>query len=109
MTFLILTYIFVMAAKKPIFFREKGLKFLSKLRNSDFCQKFDIFCWFFHCSSLNSRRTAKRQTVLSSLLNMLTIVITFMKIYFLSNFRFFCKGVHHLFLRKMAKMKNFQV
>jgi len=106
MTFLILTYIFVMAAKKLNFYGEKGLKLLSKIQNSDFCQKSDIFLRFFHRSSAKSRRTAKRPTVLSSLLNMLTILITFRKIYFLTNFLNFCKGCI-TFLREMAKIKNF--
>jgi len=71
---------------------KKGLTFLSKIQTSDFCQKFDIFFWFFHRSSAKSRRTDKRPTVLKSLLNMLTILITFWKIYFLTNFLNFCKG-----------------
>jgi len=57
-------------------------------------------------SSAKSRRTDKRPTALSSLLNMLTILITFRKIYFLTNFLIFC---YITFLRKMAKIKNFQV
>jgi len=87
---------------------KKGLEFLSKIQNSDFCQKFEIFFRFFHRSSAKSRRTAKRPTVLNSLLNMLTILITFWKIYFLTNFLNFCRGFI-TFLRKMAKIKNFQV
>jgi len=39
---------------------------------------------------------------------MLTILITFRKIYFLTNFVDFCRG-DITFLRKMAKIKNFQV
>jgi len=39
---------------------------------------------------------------------MLTILITFWKIYFLTNFLNFCRGFI-TFFRKMAKIKNFQV
>jgi len=53
-------YIFVMAAKKLNFYGEKGLKFLSKIQNSDFCKKWTFFFQFFHRSSAKSRRTAKR-------------------------------------------------
>jgi len=53
---------------------KKGLPFLSKIQNSNFCQKFDIFIRFFHRSSAKSRRTAKRPTVLNSLLNMLELI-----------------------------------
>jgi len=70
----------------------KGLKVLSNIQNSDFCQKFDIYFLFFNRSSAKSRRTAKRPTVLNSLLNMLTIHITFWKIYFLTNFLNLCRG-----------------
>jgi len=94
--------------KNRFFLAKKGFTFLSKIQNSDFCQKCEIFFWFFHRSSANSRRTAKRPTVLSSLLNMLTILISFTKIYFLTNFCNFCKGLHHIFLRKMGKIENFQ-
>jgi len=108
MTCLNLTYIFVMAAKKPHFFGEKkGFKIFSKIRNSDFCQKCDIFFRFFHRSLAKSRRTAKIPTVLSSLHNMLTILITFIKINFLTSFRIFGKGVYRLFFRKKSKIKNF--
>jgi len=108
MTFLILTYTFVMAAKKQNFYGEK--------KSSNFCRKFEIlifnknatFFRFFHSSSTKIRRTAKRPTVLSSLLNMLTILITFRKIYFLTKFIIFCRGCI-TFLRKMEKIKNFQV
>jgi len=107
MTFLILTYTFVMAAEKLNFFRKKmGSNFFLKIQNSVFCRKCDIFFRFFHCSSAKLRRTAKRPTVLSNLLNMLTILIIFRKIYFLINFLIFCGGCI-TFLRKMAKMKNF--
>jgi len=58
-------------------------------------------------AALCPNRTAKRPTVLSSLLSMLTILIIFRKIYFSNNFRIFCKGLHHLFLRKMSKIKIF--
>jgi len=64
-----------MAAKKGHFYGEKRGKILSKIQNSDFCQKFYIFFRFFHRSSAKSKRTAKRPTVLSSLLNMLTILL----------------------------------
>jgi len=76
---------------------------------SDFCQKCETFFRFFNRSLVKSRRTAKRPTVLSSLLDLLTIPITLREIYFLTNSSIFCKGVHHLFLRKMEKIKNFQV
>jgi len=42
--------------------------------------------------------TAKRPTVLSSLLQMLSIHITLRKIYFLTQFLIFCKGVHRFLL-----------
>jgi len=90
MTFLILTYTFLLAAKKTEFFLSKKrvevvvknakLRFLSKMRN---------FFRFFHRSSAKLRRTAKRPIVLSSLLKMLTILIIPRKIYFLTNFPFF--------------------
>jgi len=88
---------------------KKGFKFLSKIANSDFCQKCEILFRFFYRSLVKSRRTAKRPTVLSSLLDMLTIPITLRKIFFFTNFLIFCKGVYRLFLRKMSKIKNFQV
>jgi len=50
---------------------------LSKIRNSDFCKKFDFFFQFFHRSSAKPRRTDKRPTALNSLLKMLTIPIIF--------------------------------
>jgi len=40
---------------------KKGLKFLSKIQNSHFCKKFDIFFRFFHRSSAKSRRTGQRK------------------------------------------------
>jgi len=55
-TFLILI---VMAAKNLNLYGEKGLKFLSKIQNSHFCEKFEIFFRFFHRSLAKSRRTAK--------------------------------------------------
>jgi len=69
MTFLAPTYNFVTAAKKLNFFDEK--------KGSNFCQKYEVqifvknvkfFFRFFHRSSAKLRRTAKRPTVLSSLL-----------------------------------------
>jgi len=84
---------------------KKGLTFVSKIQSSDFCQKFDFFFRFFHRSSDKSRRKPKRPTALGSLLNMLTILITFRKIYFLTNFLNFCRGCI-TFLREMAKIKN---
>jgi len=101
--------LFLRQRKNRIFMAKKGFKFLSKIQNSDFWQKCDIFFRFFYRSSAKSRRTAIRPTALSSLLNMLTILIIFIKIYFLTNFFIFCKGLHHLFLRILAKIKNFQV
>jgi len=89
--------------KNGIFMAKKGFQFLSKIRDSGFCQKFDIFFRFFHRSSAKSRRTAKRPTVLSSLLNMLTILIIFRKIYFLSNFRI----CYITFFAKNGKNQNF--
>jgi len=78
---------------------------LSKIQNSDFCKKFEIFFRFFHRSSAKSRRTAKRPTVLNSLLNMLTILITFWKIYFLTNFLNFCSGLGHFFAKNVKNKK----
>jgi len=46
MAFLILTFIFIMAAKKPNFYGRKRFTFLSKIRDSDFCKKCDIFFGF---------------------------------------------------------------
>jgi len=94
MTFLNLTYTFVMAAKiffgekmvkifvKNIFGEKKVFRLSSKIQVSDFCQKCDIFFRFFLRSSAKSRSTAKRETVLSSLLNMLTILIILQKFIF---------------------------
>jgi len=76
--------------KNWIFMAKKRWTFLSKKTKFRFLSKFDIFFLFFHRSSAKSRRTAKRPTVLDSLLNMLTILITFWKIYFLTNFVNFC-------------------
>jgi len=98
-----------MAAKKRNFFGEKRVQIFVKNKKFRFLLKMRNFFRFLHRSSAKLKRTAKRPTVLSSLLNMLTILITFMRIYFLTNFRIFCKGVHRLFLRKMSKIKNFQV
>jgi len=81
---------------------KKGVQNLSKIQNSDFCQKCETFFRIFHCSLANLKRTAKRPTVLSSLLKMLTILITFRKIYFLNNFFIFCRGCI-TFFRKMAE------
>jgi len=39
---------------------------------------------------------------------MLTILISFRKIYFLTNFRIFCRG-YIIFFLKTAKIKHFQV
>jgi len=64
---------------------------------------------FFACILVKSRRTAKYPNVLSSLLAMVTIPFNFGKIYFLTKFRIFYKEIHHVFLRKMAKIKHFQV
>jgi len=89
--------------------QKRGLTFFVKNGNSDFCQKCEILFRFFNRSLAKSRRTAKRPTVLSSWLDLLTIPITLREIYFLTNSSIFCKGVHHLFLRKMEKIKNFQV
>jgi len=64
-----------------------------------------LILWrFFSRSSAKSRGTTKRPTVLSSLLQMLSIRVTLRNIYFLTHFRIF---FHHDFLRKMAKIKNF--
>jgi len=40
---------------------------------------------------------------------MQAITIFLREIYFLANFRIFCKGLHHLFLRKIVKNLSFQV
>jgi len=62
-------------------------RFWSKIRDSDFSQKYDFSFQFFSRSLVKSRRTAKRPTVLNRLLPLLTIPITLRKIYFLTNFR----------------------
>jgi len=51
-----------------------------------------IFSRFFSCGLSKSRRTAKRPTVLNNWLPMLTIPTIFKTIYFLTNFRIFCRG-----------------
>jgi len=71
-----------MAVKNLIFLRQK-------IEIQIFCQKMFFFWRFFDRSLAKSRRTAKRQTVLSSFRPMLTILITLGKIYFLTNFRLF--------------------
>jgi len=79
-----------MAKKRVhIFVENCNFRFLSKMQH---------FFRFFPCSTAKSRRRAERPTVLSSLLNILTILIIFIKNFFFTNFLDF--------LRKMAKMKN---
>jgi len=70
MTFFDLTIIIVIAAKKLKFYGEKmGFGFWSKIRDSHFIQKYDFSFQFFNRSLAKSRRTAKKPTVLNSLLN----------------------------------------
>jgi len=89
--------------KNWIFMAKKlGPDFFSKMQYSNFIQRCDFSFRFFNRSLAKSRRTAKRSTVLSRLLNILTNSIILRKIYFLSNFRMF-------FLRKMAWIEKFQV
>jgi len=66
----------------PIFllWHPKHWFFKSKKKDSDFSQKYDFSLRFFNHSLGKSRRTAKRSTVLSSLLQMLTITTTSGKI-----------------------------
>jgi len=59
-------------------------------------------------SLAKSRRTAKRPTVLSSLLQLLAIPITLKKIYFLNSFRNFCKVCTSSFLAKIEENQTFQ-
>jgi len=79
--------------------RTNGLRFFSKAQEEDFSQKFDFSFRFFNRSLAKLRRTPKRPTVLSSLLNMLTNSITLRKIYFLTKF--------WLFFAKNGKNQNF--
>jgi len=69
MTFLILTYIFAMAAKKLNFYGEKRVKILVKNTKFRFLSKIRHFFRFFHRSSAKSRRIAKRPTVLNRYAN----------------------------------------
>jgi len=71
---------------------KKGLKLLSKIQSSDFCQKFDFFFRFFHRSSDKSRRKPKRPTALEQLAKYANDPYHFTKIYFLTNFLNFCRG-----------------
>jgi len=87
--------------KNWVFIGKNRVKIFVKYDDSDFCQKCEIFFWFFNRSLAKSRRTAKRLTVLSSLLDMLTITITLRKIYFLANFRIFCNIIY--FCKKFQK------
>jgi len=71
-----------------------------------------IFCEkkrYFNHSTAKSRRTDKLPTLLKSLQPVLTILVILGIIYFLTKFFIFLKGLHHVFLRKMAKIKSFQV
>jgi len=77
--------------------------------DSDFSTKTVFLLWFLNRNLAKSRRTTKRQTVLSSLPPILLITITLRNIYFLTHFRIFCKGLHHVFLEKRSKIKHFQV
>jgi len=83
-------------------------KIWSKIQDSDFSQKYDFSFQFFNRSLVKSRRTAQIPTVLNSLLSMLTIPITLSKIYFLTKFGIFCKGVHRFFCEKFEKLKFFR-
>jgi len=78
--------------------------FFSKAKKKN--QKYDFSFQFFNRSLVKSRRTAKRPTVLNSLLPMLTIPITLGKIYFLTNFRIFCKGGTLVFFGIQIMVKN---
>jgi len=89
--------------KNWVFLAKKGLQFLWKMRDLNFCQKWDIFFRFFNRSLAKSRRTSKRPTVLISWLEMLTIPITLREIYFLTNSSIFCKGVLIYFFEKWKK------
>jgi len=76
-----------------------------KIEVQNFVRKYSFFLGFFNCSFAKLRRTAKRPTVLSSWLPMLTIPITLSKIYFLTNFRIF----YQVFLKKIGKIQHFQI
>jgi len=88
--------------------RKNGIPILVTNR-SDFSQKYDFSFQFFSPSLIKLRRTTKRPTVLNRFPPLLTIPFTLRKIYFFTNFRIFYKGVHRLLLRKIRKVKNFQV
>jgi len=83
MTFLNLTFSLNFEGEKM------GFRFWSKIRDSDFSQKYDFSFQSFSRSLVKLRRTAKRPIVLNSLLPLLTIPITLRKFYFLTNFRIF--------------------
>jgi len=79
--------------------------FKAEKLNSNDIQKCSFSQQFFNRSLVKSRRTAKRPTVLSSLLLELTIPTTIRKTNFLTNFRIFYKG--SLFLQKNGKNQKF--
>jgi len=82
MTFLNLTFSLNFEGEKM------GFRFWSKIRDSDFSQKYDFSFQSFSRSFVKSRRTAKGPTV-EQLAPLLTIPITLRKIYFLTSFRVF--------------------
>jgi len=84
--------------------KSKGF-LLAKNWDSDFSTKTVFLLWFLNRNLAKSRRTTKRQTVLSSLPPILLIPITLRNIYFFNNFRIFCKGLHKNFLEKFKKKK----
>jgi len=63
--------------------------FLSKKWNLGFGQKYSLFLQFFDRCLAKSRRMSKRLTVLSSLLPLLTIGITFKENLFFDQFSHF--------------------
>jgi len=83
--------------------KSKGF-LIAKNWDSDFSTKTVFFLWFFNRNLAKSRRTTKRQTVLSSLPRILLIPITLRNIYFLTHFRIFC---HYNFFDKFKKKKKF--
>jgi len=64
-----------------------------------------LFLRVFNHNSAKLSRTAKKPTVLGSLLLVLTIRIHFRTIYFLTNFRIFYTS--SIFAKKKTKIKNF--
>jgi len=91
---------------------------MAKKWDSDFGQKYkihflvkknDFSFQFFNRSLVKSRRSAKKPTVLSSLLAMLTIPIILRNINFLTHFRIYHRGCIVFFCEKCEKLQIFRL